>query len=221
MSEYQVTLQNQPVDVSEEFSRQENHFFVGSKVEEFDRRGATGKIKWKSMSLKQRVSYHQVTLPLEDYKVWQDAPPGEYKDDQDLPFSISFITPKAVRLRLAARPETTRYEPFSLMLDGEPGTDDSSWEMSDSGSSTTYESRFGSITVTHDPWHLEFRDAQAAAALVVRPVDGPPDLLLGRRGPRRREEVAPVRDPLRCDPYRHRMVRSTSPLRLRVLQDAI
>jgi alpha-D-xyloside xylohydrolase len=158
MSEYAVSLQNQPVDVSEEFSKQESHFFLGSKVEEFDRLSGTGKILWKSMALKQRVSYHQVTLPLEDYRFWRYVPPDEYQDDRLLPFSISFITPKTVRLRLAARPEMINYEPFSLMLDGEPGTDDS-WETSDSESSTTYESRFGSLTVTHDPWHFEFRDA--------------------------------------------------------------
>src|SRR5919107_735911 len=157
MSEYQVAFQNQPVDVSEEFSKQESHFFLGSNVGDFDQNTATGKIRWKSMALKQRVSYHQVTLPLEDYRVWRDLPPGEYQDDRDLPFSISFITPKTVRLRLAARPGTTHYEPFSLMLVGEPGTDDS-WEMSNSESSTTYESRFGSVTLTYDPWHLEFRD---------------------------------------------------------------
>ena len=158
MSEYAVSFQNQPVDVSEEFAKQESHFFLGSRVDEFDQRSATGKIVWKSMALKQRVSYHQVTLPLEDYRMWRDVPPEEYQDDRDLPFSISFITPKTVRLRLAARPEMINYEPFSLMLDGEPGTDNS-WEMSDSESSTTYESQFGSLTVTHDPWHLEFRDA--------------------------------------------------------------
>jgi len=107
VSEYSVSFQNQPVDVSEEFSKQESHFFIGSNIKEFDQRSATGKIWWKSMALKQRVSYHQVTLPLEDYRVWRDVPPEEYQDDRDLPFSISFITPRTVRLRLAARPETT------------------------------------------------------------------------------------------------------------------
>jgi len=157
LSEYQVTLQNQPVDVSEEFAKQESHFFVGSHVEEFDPNTATGKILWKGMARKQRISYHQVTLPLEDYKVWTDTPPDEYKGDQDFPFSISFITPKTLRLRLTARPKTTYEEPFSLMLNGEPGSDDS-WEMSEDESSTTYKSQFGSITVCHDPWRFEFRD---------------------------------------------------------------
>jgi alpha-D-xyloside xylohydrolase len=36
MGEFGVVFQNEPVDVSEEFSRQENHFFVGDRIEEFD-----------------------------------------------------------------------------------------------------------------------------------------------------------------------------------------
>jgi hypothetical protein len=32
MREYEADLQNQPVDVSEEFARQQNHFFVESRV---------------------------------------------------------------------------------------------------------------------------------------------------------------------------------------------
>jgi len=155
--EYETALQNQPVDISEEFAKQENHFFVGSKIEEFDPHAASGTMTWRGLGLKQRVSYHQVTLTFEDYKLWREVPPEEYKGDWCLPFSISFITPRTVRLQLAARPESIGDEP-SLMLDGVPGTDDS-WEMSGAGSSTTYESQFGSVTVTHDPWHLEFRDA--------------------------------------------------------------
>jgi len=155
--EYNVTLQNQPVDVSEEFNKQESHFFIGSKVEDFDPERATGKIKWKRLALKQRISYHQVTLPFDDYKVWQDVPPGEYKDDRDFPFSISFVTPKTVRLQLAARPQLGDAG-TSLMLDGVPEIDDS-WEMSETDSATTYESEFGSVSVTYKPWHFEFKDA--------------------------------------------------------------
>jgi len=77
-----VVFQNEPVDVSEEFSRQENHFFVGDRIEEFDPGSASGKICWKSLALKQRVSYHQITTQFEDYKVWEDLPLGEYEDDR-------------------------------------------------------------------------------------------------------------------------------------------
>jgi hypothetical protein len=43
MKQYEPVLQNQPVDVSEEFARQQNHFFIGSEVLEFDPSTAFGR----------------------------------------------------------------------------------------------------------------------------------------------------------------------------------
>jgi len=157
MGEFGVVFQNEPVDVSEEFSRQENHFFVGEKVEEFDPQSASGKICWKGLSLKQRVSYHQITTQFEDYGIWEDLPQGEYEDDRALPFDLSFVTPRTVRLRLAARPEGCRGEP-TLMLEDEPPTDEF-WEVSDGGSSVAYRGPCGSVVVDKDPLRFEFRDA--------------------------------------------------------------
>jgi alpha-D-xyloside xylohydrolase len=124
MGEHGAELQNEPVDVSEEFARQQNHFFIGSKVSALNPEAASGKILWKGIALKQRVSYHQLTLEFEDYKTWWDTPPGEYEDEQTFPFSLSFITSRTVRLRVAARPESYLDEP-SLMLEAEPPTGDS------------------------------------------------------------------------------------------------
>ena len=53
MGEYEVRVQNQPVDISGKFGRQANHFFVGERTEDFDPASASGKILWKSLSLKQ------------------------------------------------------------------------------------------------------------------------------------------------------------------------
>jgi alpha-D-xyloside xylohydrolase len=157
MKEYEAAFQNQPVDVSEEFTKQQNHFFVGSVVQEFDPQTASGEILWRGLALKQRVSYHQLTLQFENYKVWEDTPPEEYEDEQALPFSLSFVTPKTVRLRIAARTRGIHDEP-SLMFAVPPPTDDSSWEMSEAESHTTYEGPFGSLSVHKDPVRFEFRD---------------------------------------------------------------
>jgi alpha-D-xyloside xylohydrolase len=157
MKEYEAAFQNQPVDVSEEFTKQQNHFFVGSVVQEFDPQTASGEILWRGLALKQRVSYHQLTLQFENYKVWEDTPPEEYEDEQALPFSLSFVTPKTVRLRIAARTRGIHDEP-SLMFAVPPPTDDSSWEMSEAESHTTYEGPFGSVSVHKDPVRFEFRD---------------------------------------------------------------
>jgi alpha-D-xyloside xylohydrolase len=151
-------LENRPVDPSEEFNKQQNHFFMAQKLAGFDPHSASGKIRWEGFSLEQRVSYHQVTLPFANEKAWLDVPPDEYEDVQDFPFSVSFVTPKTVRLRLVARPQWASKE-GSLMLEGEPPTDDSSWEQRDDGSSATYTGPCGSLKVKRDPFHLEFRDA--------------------------------------------------------------
>jgi adenine-specific DNA methylase len=41
MRQFANAVQNQPIDMSEEFAKQENHFFIASKIEEFDRSSAT------------------------------------------------------------------------------------------------------------------------------------------------------------------------------------
>ena len=150
-------LENRPVDPSEEFAKQHNHFFLAQKLEPFDPSSASGRLRWEGFSLEQRVSYHQVTLPFANQKAWTDVPPNEYEDVQDLPFSISFVTPRTVRLRLATRPQGVPEE-GSLMLDGEIPTEGSSWEPTDDGSSATYAGPFGSVIAERDPWHLKFRD---------------------------------------------------------------
>ena len=53
MKEYEAAFQNQPVDVSEEFPKQQNHFFVGSVVQEFNPQTASGEILWRGLALKQ------------------------------------------------------------------------------------------------------------------------------------------------------------------------
>ena len=157
MGEFGVVFQNEPVDVSEEFSRQENHFFVGDRIEEFDPESASGKICWKSLALKQRVSYHQITAQFEDYRTWEDLPQGEYEDDRALPLDLSFVTPRTVRLRLAARPEGWRTE-STLMLEDAPPTDDS-WRARDGGTSVAYRGPCGTVIVEKNPVRFEFRDA--------------------------------------------------------------
>jgi alpha-D-xyloside xylohydrolase len=156
MREYEIALQNQPVDVSGEFARQGSHFFIGTELSAFDPESASGEILWRGRSLKQRVSYHQLTLEFDDYRVWWDTPPEEYEDDQALPFQLSFVSPRTVRLRLAARPGRFSDAP-SLMFDGDLSAG-ASWEVEDDGSCATYTGHCGSVSIDRDPARFEFRD---------------------------------------------------------------
>ena len=90
--------------------------------------------------------------------MWRDTPQGEYDDQQALPFSLSFVSPRCVRLRCAARAHGIRDEP-SLMLAGSPPVDAASWKPGGAGSSTVYEGPFGSIGIDRDPVRFRFWDA--------------------------------------------------------------
>lgn len=89
-------------------------------------------------------------------------PPAEYEDEQDLPFSVSFVGPRTLRLRLSARAELPP-EARSLILEGEPASRDPSWRTrhEDDGSSS-YASEFGTLVVNREPVRFEFRDASGA-----------------------------------------------------------
>src|SRR5215216_6433520 len=111
----EVAFQNDPVDPAVEFRKQQNHFFVAERAASIDPIDARGEVLWKRMSLIQRVSYHQVTLQLEDYAVWEETPEEEYPDEQAFPFAIDFVTSRCVRVRVAARPSCRR-QPRSSVL---------------------------------------------------------------------------------------------------------
>ena len=152
----EITFQNDPVDPSVEFRKQHNHFFVAQRAEHIEPDRAAGAVLWKRMSLVQRVSYHQVTLQLEDYTVWKDQPEEEYEDERAFPFAIDFMSPRCVRLRIAIRP-TQLGGGDSIMLErSEPGDP---WPREDERDRTTWRGEHGAISVRRDPWSVELRDA--------------------------------------------------------------
>jgi hypothetical protein len=152
----EIAFQNDPIDPAGEFRKQQNHFFVAERAASVDPADACGELLWRHMSLIQRVSYHQITLQLEDYAVWQDAPAEEYLDEWAFPFRLDFISPRCVRVRLAARPGDLQ-DRDSIMLErceaGPP------WRREDGDERATWHGPHGSIAIRRDPWGLELRDA--------------------------------------------------------------
>jgi alpha-D-xyloside xylohydrolase len=151
----EISFQNEPVDPSAEFAKQANHFFAADKVASFDPGRAAGELHWKRLAMLQRVSYHQVTLQLEDFQLWRDYPEEEYQDEQSFPFELEFLGPRAVRVRIAARPGLGDRD--SPMLERcEPGP---VWDHEDDGERCVYRSEHAELELRRDPWRLELRDA--------------------------------------------------------------
>jgi len=150
-------LQNQPPDPSDQFGRQNSHFFIPVGTPGFDTAKGTGEILWHPMSLRQRISYHQATYELDDHAVWKDTPEHEYEDERTFPFKVSFVSSRTARLRLAARPTTFDDGPSPMLehLDGE-----GSWESSSTDGLVSLRTECAELIVQREPFGIELRDAE-------------------------------------------------------------
>src|SRR5712691_703479 len=91
----------------------------------FDPASGEGSVTWRRHQLVPQLAFDNMKPGLRPFP-GAVFPSGEYATDPELPFSIQFVSPRTVRLRL--RTTTTgvpRPDGESLMLAGEPARDPS------------------------------------------------------------------------------------------------
>ncbi|HZB44699.1 MAG TPA: TIM-barrel domain-containing protein [Pyrinomonadaceae bacterium] len=154
-----VTAQvlNDPVDVGQDFQRMEQVYFVGSKVTDFDPATGQGLLQWDRYVRGTTLSFNKIDVTLGRGK-GTEFPGTEYDQDPRLPFSITFVSPRAVRLRFHTRPAPAP-DGASLMLAG-PVPADKSWKVERTDKEITYTSAAGRVRLVKDPWHVEFYDRE-------------------------------------------------------------
>src|SRR6266496_3167789 len=144
-----------PLDVSEEFSNSDDTYFVGNRVTAFDAASAAGTLEWKRFARRPNFSFNKIDRTLTPDR-GNEFPP-EYDENPALPFSIEFISPRTIRLRINTSPDPLGDEP-SLMLIGSPPKD-TTWKVEQTDKAITYKSAFGSVTVIKDPWEIQIHDS--------------------------------------------------------------
>ena len=143
------------VDVSQEFQKLEQVYFTGNKVINFDSESGNGTLEWARYTRQPGISFNKIDPGFVSTKS-NEFPASEYDENPVLPFSISFISPRAIRLRVATRDVPLTDLP-SLMLTAIPPLDHS-WKSEQNDTAITYTSAYGQIRVIKDPWRLEFLD---------------------------------------------------------------
>lgn len=151
----QPTLAGDLVDVSEDFEKVEQVFFVGRQVTELDPETGEGTLQWNRHRREPSLSFNKLDLPYVRAES-SEFPATEYDRDPTLPFSLSFVGPRTVRLQFASRDQPLE-DRSSLMLDG-PLSEDDSWAVEESENAVTYTSEHGQVRLIKDPWHIEFYD---------------------------------------------------------------
>ena len=151
----QVRLIGDPIDPSEDFIKPENVYFVAGTVTDIDAATGKGRMEWRRHRRRVSLDFNHA-----GFGFTPDRPnefPPDYPEHPVTPFSIDFITPRTLRLRIFTRDLVGPDEP-SLMLTGAPPRD-RSWKSEQRDGRVTWRSVAGSITVVRDPWRIEIHDA--------------------------------------------------------------
>ena len=93
------------VDISRDFGDYTNAFFLADHVVAFDPGTATGTLAWRRHQLVPRIAFSNMLAGLRPFG-GVTFPENEYAVNPELAFSLEFVTPRTVRLRLKTGPET-------------------------------------------------------------------------------------------------------------------
>lgn len=144
-----------PPDISRDFQKMENVYFIGNRLSDFDASSGVGNIVWDRYLKSTTLSFNKIDVGLSKAK-GTEFPGTEYDENPALPFSISFVDSRTIRLRFNSRANGFD-DGNSLMLDGIPKKDNS-WKVSNSENEIVYTSEFGKVKIIKNPWHIEFYD---------------------------------------------------------------
>jgi alpha-D-xyloside xylohydrolase len=144
-----------PVDISHDFQKMEQVYFIGDRVVNFDPATGNGTLEWARYLRSTTLSFNKVDVAFAKGKS-TEFPGTEYDENPQLPFSVTFVSPRTVRLRISTHALSLAETP-SLMLVGEPPRDHS-WQVAQTDQAITYTSAYGRVVIVKHPWHIEFYD---------------------------------------------------------------
>ena len=154
------------VDISEDFEKPDQLHFVASRVTRFDASTGAGLLQWDRYTREPSYSFNKMDVGYSRAEA-TEFPGTEYDRDPTLPFEITFVSPRTVRLRFFTRdlPPEARRDTDSLMLAG-PVPTDRSWHVEAGDSVVRYRGPFGELRLIRNPWHVELYDS--AGKLLTR-----------------------------------------------------
>jgi len=150
-------LLNEAVDISEDFRNFSNTYFVADSLTTFDPTTGQGKVKWRRHVYQTRQAFDNMLAFLTPI-AGNEFPGIEYETNPVLPFSLEFVSPKTVRIKMKTGFEA-QPEQESLMLVNGFAPKDNSWKYTKIEGGHKYSSEFGSVIIRTVPWHIEIYDA--------------------------------------------------------------
>ncbi len=150
-------LQNEPVDISPDFSNFQNTYYLADSLVSFDPTTGKGVLKYSRYEYSTRMAFNNMLGKLNRVAA-NEFPTREYAAQPELPFSVEFASPRTIRIR-AISGFVARQDENSLMLVGGKAPIDKSWKYQKTSTGHLYTSLYGKVEITNYPWHVKIYDA--------------------------------------------------------------
>jgi alpha-D-xyloside xylohydrolase len=152
-----LPLLNDPVDVSGDFRDFSDLYYLADKLADFDPATGKGEITYQRAEYFTRQAFDNMLAVIKPVEP-NEFPTDQYAGNPTLPFSIEFVSPRTVRIRMTSGPQV--HKPLEELMLAGPVPQDHSWKSEKIEGGYRYTSEYGSVTILENPWHIEFRDAQ-------------------------------------------------------------
>jgi alpha-D-xyloside xylohydrolase len=151
-------LLNEVVDISADFRNFSNTYYCADRLSKFDPATGRGEITYLRHEYSTRQAFNNMLGVLSPVPA-NEFPTVEYAESPSFPFAVDFVSARTVRIRTVSRYQVKRSQPSLMLVDGKAPRDKSSWKYDKIEGGHCYKSPYGSVIITENPWHIEFRDA--------------------------------------------------------------
>jgi alpha-D-xyloside xylohydrolase len=164
---------NEPLDISPDFKDFQNTYYLADRISSFDAETGQGTLSYERYEYSTRLAFNNMMGVLKAVPA-NEFPAYEYEASPALPFSVTFTSPRTLRIRAASGKVVLPQEESLMLADGKAPTDDS-WEYRAITKGHQYSSPYGKVVIETDPWHLSVYDAEGTlltSTLHMKDVDG-------------------------------------------------
>jgi alpha-D-xyloside xylohydrolase len=165
-------LLNEPYDISPDFRNFSNTYYLADSLSAFDPATGQGKITYHRYEYSTRQAFNNMLAMLKPVKA-NEFPEVEYAASPALPFSVTFVSPRTIRIRANSRFEVKPDQESLMLVGGKAPEDHKSWKYSPVEGGFKYTSDYGSVTILTSPWRIVVHDASGKELThTVSNVDG-------------------------------------------------
>ncbi|WP_442902269.1 TIM-barrel domain-containing protein [Flavobacterium sp. C4GT6] len=150
---------NAPVDVSTDFENYTNTFYFADELASFDPKTGKGTVKYTRYNYKTRQAFNNMMMK-PDTVAANEFPATEYEAAPVLPFSIEFVSERAIRIKTTSGPQFNQPKESLMLVNGTAPNHPENWKYSKTATGHKYTSQYGSVEIQTNPWHVKIYDAK-------------------------------------------------------------